>query len=630
MNDYLNHIAQRNVSQRKYLRLLEDGRFSSWLGLQSRSYLRGSIHFGSDFRVNNRNREFGSFPYGYFNAKWILIPDTYSSTLKWFHRDGFKNIIPDFALRATSYDYWVNRRRYLKYWFSEFEIYKLLKTDVIINFLIDFDFKICSFFSKYFFFDFLLIEIKYWLFDLLFLNSLITSSVHSVTPDILVDFCSTYRFFCVKLLLAVSDRWLWLIMGMFKMFFSTTYYFVYDDIFGLFMLYRGTLNMVHSYIPLDPMGFRGSTHYRMFTSATPSNIVNLLPLKFTRRKAHWLAFLGYRKNIERWDYYHRQGNFLSRFYFSNLSNDKEKYLNYKKRFRPLMDLKQLADSFPKLYKAPILYTGRVFRQPFEQTKMSGLAKFDNIISYQTIIIKPYLHILEHMDFTNLRSTKRIKSWKYIKPIFAVHQKTNYFFSIQNELLRSFFQIPSNSGNPLTGPGKNKLGHGFNKPLFGQIAPTDLLTNHFFVSSSNYAGMPKIEFSRDFHVLKIGGEYVQSSRVPLNYSIYRPFRFRFDYHPSLMFFNSKSWMKNYNDDPFRKSLFYFFQWDWAGGFFREFFFAPFHSGFYKISGSFPQKFRTPIDEYSVPYWLKFLRTISNPRFYNVNRSFDFISSSNTNL
>jgi len=150
----------------------------------------------------------------------------------------------------------------LKYWFSEYEIYKLLRTDVVLKFLIDLEYNLVSFVSKYLFFDFVLIDLKYWLLDFLFLNSLLISSFDSVTPDILVDFCSTYKFFCIKLLLAVSDRWLWLIMGMFKMFFSTVFYFVYDDIFGFFMLYRGTLNMPHSYIPLDPMGFKQSTYYK--------------------------------------------------------------------------------------------------------------------------------------------------------------------------------------------------------------------------------------------------------------------------------------------------------------------------------------------------------------------------------
>jgi hypothetical protein len=104
-------------------------------------------------------------------------------------------------------------------------------------------------------------------------------------------------------------------MGLFKSFFSTIFYFVYDDIFGFFMLYRGSLNSVHSFIPLDPMGYRVSTYYKRARKFSPSNVVNLLPLKFTSRKGHWLAFLGYRRGIEKWDYYHRQGNFLSRFYF---------------------------------------------------------------------------------------------------------------------------------------------------------------------------------------------------------------------------------------------------------------------------------------------------------------------------
>ena len=137
-------------------------------------------------------------------------------------------------------------------------------------------------------------------------------------------------------------------------------------------------------------------------------------------------------------------------------------------------------------------------------------------------------------------------------------------------------------------------------------------------------MPKISFNRDFNLLKINNVNVHRIRIPLNYSIFRPHKPRFDYHSSKLIFNATLWMNNFNEDPFRKSLFYFFQWDWAGGFFREFFLAPLHTNFYLFMGSPAQVYRTPIEEYSVPYWLSFFRTVSSARYRNVNRSYDFLS------
>ena len=224
-----------------------------------------------------------------------------------------------------------------------------------------------------------------------------------------------------------------------------------------------------------------------------------------------------------------------------MDSDSERYLNYKHFFKPQEAFRIISDNFPKKFKKPVLYIGRVYNRPFEQTRMikyNWLGKFNDVVSYQRIIVRPYLHVFEDRDFPIMRSTKRIKSWKYIKPVYTVHQKVNYFFSVQNELLRNFFHIPEMSRNPLTGPGKYKLGHGFLKPLFAQNSPTDLLRNHFLSTSFNYSGMPKISFNRDFNLLKINNVNVHRIRIPLNYSIFRPHKPRFDYHSSKLIFNPR--------------------------------------------------------------------------------------------
>lgn len=146
----------------------------------------------------------------------------------------------------------------------------------------------------------------------------------------------------------------------------------------------------------------------------------------------------------------------------------------------------MAENFPSMYKRPVLYAGRVFRRPYEQTRMtfSWSDRFNNVVSYQRIILRPYLqNVRGSKDFSTHRSTKRIKLWKYLKPIYSIHKKIDYSFTIQNELLRSFFHRPDYSRNPLNGPSKNKLGLGFSKPVFGQTSPMDLLKTHFINSAS---------------------------------------------------------------------------------------------------------------------------------------------------
>ena len=580
----------------------------------------------------------GSLPFNYHNTKWVLIPDSFNSTLKWFHRDGFRNILPSPLLRLTASDFWVNRRRYARYYFDEFGFFELLKKDPLISSLLKFETACRKFFFSYGLSDFLFVELKYSVLDFFFVDSFFSRFISLLVPDMLSEFVSLYKFLCLKLLLALSDRWLWLLIGVFKVFLLTSFNFFFDDLFGFFMLYKGNLDVVHSYISLDPGLLR---YERKFRKRPPNPARFLLPLNFVSMKGRKevLNSFVFRYGVENWDFYadsieRHKSNVLHKFYGRRRSAG-YKILGHIRPFKdarwPELGLWEARRR--QLEKRKLLDVGRVFQNPFEfSSKKYGFAfsSFENIVSFQKYTVKPVSVIMQTQDFGNRRSLRRIKQWKYFKPIYLLYNKTNYSFVFQNELLRkSFFPSRVNGmsySNPYLPSSNYKKPSGFNRPHFGETNNIDLLVDHYFSSSFNYPGMPKIEFTRDFMDFSAFKSRVPRSRNK-NYSVFRHAKPNLNFFPNRLLYHFDLWRANFKDDPLRKTMFYFFAWQWTTGYFREFFISPFHNNFFMFLGGFYQRYNTPIEDYTSPYWLNFVKLASNGKFsFGLTKSLAYIASS----
>ena len=566
----------------------------------------------------------GSLPYNFHNTKWILIPDSFNMTLKWFHRDGYRNVVPAPLDRMTAADFWTNRRRFARYFFDEFRLYELLKKDPVILYLLGFEDSCRRFFASYGLSDLVLVELKYYVLDLFFVESVFSRFVDLLVPDMLVEFVSLYRFLCIKLLLAISDRWLWLVISVFKVFFITCFNYVFDDLFGWILLYKGNIDTVHSYISLDPGLLR---YEKKFRKRDPSQMLFLLPINYASpdSQSEMLDAFVFRYGAEKWDFYadsikRHRSNVLHKYYLEARDTRGVRLLQHTKPFKGIgwPELGLTEEDLEELNKSKLLDIGKVFQRPIEYSpnKRRGLGgvlfNLENIVTFQKYTVKPYSVIMQTYDFGSRHSLRRIKQWKYFKPIYLLYEKTDYSFVFQNDLIRkAFFFDDSNGitvGNPYSPSTNYKLQTGFSRPHFGQTNRVDLLVDHYFFSAVNYPGMPKIEFSRDFDV----GEFnvFQAKPIVRSYSIFRHNKPDLNFFPNRLINNVDNWKNSFNDDPFRKSMFYFFAWQWTGGYFREFFLSPFHNNFFMFLGSFDQRYNTPIDEYSVPYWQNFLKLLSS--------------------
>ena len=85
------------------------------------------------------NIQSNNLPFGFNNSKWHLSIAKDKLYFKWQHRDGFKNVIKNFLYKETSNVFWIKRRRFSRYWFTEKQIFNSLKNDGIINFFLKID-----------------------------------------------------------------------------------------------------------------------------------------------------------------------------------------------------------------------------------------------------------------------------------------------------------------------------------------------------------------------------------------------------------------------------------------------------------------------------------------------------------
>jgi hypothetical protein len=217
----------------------------------------------SDFFLTKYKQNIAKYPFaGLYNQQflakktkiplWFLKLGKYNHELFWSSR-----VLSPFSLsptkkRMTIADFWILRKSFLKGFLSVKDVYYYLKSYKIFFLLREIENNIIFFFFNFLPSEILLVELKY-----LFLNFLMKASFFDQLLIFFSNFFNfdflTFKWFFIRLLILISDVYLWFIFAYIKIIFSVLVNVFFDDINGLVLYYLKIFEIyyIDAFLPLQ-------------------------------------------------------------------------------------------------------------------------------------------------------------------------------------------------------------------------------------------------------------------------------------------------------------------------------------------------------------------------------------------